>query len=254
MNSEITVMVVDHECMSVKKLCDDLSLIPDVRVLETVQTPEKACKLIIRNKPDILFLDIEMPEMTGIELLRKIQPELHSNMKVVFYTAYDKYLIDALRASAFDFLLKPYLPDELTVIIKRYRSRLPDKTENFDQSLHRLAMQENVIAIQSVKGLMLVCIKKILLFQFSKEQRCWQMMHTDDYKLHKMRTNASATDLLALNKTFLQISKDCIVNMQYLTSIENGTLRCILCYPHHEIKLIATKRFYKKIRETVRFF
>jgi len=253
MSREITIIIVDDDAKSIKRLCDDLSTFPDVRVLETLQSPEKACKSIINKQPDILFLDVEMPEMTGIELLRRIQPEIHSDIKVVFYTAYDKYLIDALRVSAFDYLFKPYLPDELTAIIERYRYK-SGKTEKIEQSLSNLMTQDNVIAVQTLTGLTMVNIEKILLFQFSKELRSWQLMHIDDYKLHRLRTNISASDLLTFNKTFLQISKDCIVNMQYLATIENKTLRCILCYPHHEIELIATQRFYKKIREAVMVF
>jgi DNA-binding LytR/AlgR family response regulator len=62
-------------------------------------------------------------------LLKNIQSELKPDTKVVFYTAYNKYLLEALRASAFDYLLKPYLPDELTAVIERYRSYVP-KAEN----------------------------------------------------------------------------------------------------------------------------
>jgi len=251
---EIKVLVVDDEAKSAKKLCDDLSFFPDIKVLEVIHSPEKACKSIIHLKPDILFLDVEMPEMTGIELLKRIQPELDKDIKIVFYTAYNKYLIDALRASAFDFLLKPYLPGELTCVIERCRLNMPEKAENFKQSLYHLEKQENVVAVQSLMGLILMPVDKILLFQFSKEQRSWQIMDTNDYKLHKLRVSTTANELLALNKTFLQISKDCLVNMLYVISIENKSLRCNFCYPHNQIERFASKRNIKKIRDTITVF
>jgi len=251
MNNEITVIIVDDDAMSIKKLCHDLSAFSDVKVLAAVTTPEKARKLIVREQPDILFLDIELPGMSGIELLRSMQPELHPEIKVVFYTAYNQYLLEALRASAFDYLLKPYLLEELTSIFERYRSYVPKTTESLEQSLRRLLAQENIFAIQTLSGLMLLSHEKILLFQYTKDQRCWQMMHTDNYKLHKLRMSTTARELLAINKAFLQISQDCIVNMHYLSSIENRTLRCKFCYPHHEIERTASQRYYKKMKETL---
>ena len=257
MNDEITVIVVDDDAQSIKRLCEDLSRFPEVLVLDTFQSPAKARKAIVRKQPALLFLDVEMPEMSGIELLRAIQPELNNATKVVFYTAYDKYLLEALRSSAFDYLLKPYLPDELTAVIERFRSHISktDKTDNnIEQSLRKLINNENVFCIQTATGIMLTGIDKILLFQYDKEQNSWTMMHIDNYKLYKLRKGTSAEELLLFNKMFIQISKDCIINLQYLTSIENKTLRCLFCYPHDHIERTASQRFYKRIREALEIF
>jgi len=254
MERKITAIVVDDDAASIKRLCDDLSLLHDIRVLEAFQSPEKAVKQILRLQPDILFLDVEMPEMTGFELLKSIQSELHPRTKVVFYTAYNVYLLEALRASAFDYLLKPYLPGELTAVIDRYRSCSPvspDKAEIFDRSIDNLIAKGNVIAIHSLTGLMLLPVDDILLFQYFKDDRCWKIMQANDYQTHKLRTTATATEILGLNKSFLQISKDCIVNMQYLASIENKTMRCNFFYPHNHIERTASRRNLKKIRDMV---
>lgn len=249
MNQEITVIIVDDDVMSIKRLSGDLAAFPDIKVITTASSPEKAQKIIIREQPDILFLDVEMPGMSGIELLRRMQPELHPEIKVVFYTAYNKYLLEALRTSAFDYLLKPYMPDELAAIIERYRSYTPRNTDSLEQSLHKLLVQNNIFAIQTLSGLMLVSSEKILLFQYTKEQRCWQMMHTDDNKFHKLRMSTTAKELLAISKVFVQISQDCIVNLNYLASIENRTLQCSFCPPHDKVKRTASQRYFKKIRE-----
>ena len=252
MNKEITIIVVDNDAGAVKKLCDDLSNFSDIKVLMTFQSPEKARNAIIRNQPDILFLDVEMPEMSGIELLRNIQPELHPETKVVFYSAYNKYLLEALRASAFDYLLKPYLPDELSDILERYRSHVTDTT--IEQSIRNLLTQENLFAVQTVMGVMIVNIEQILMFQYSKEQNCWQLMHIDDYRLHNLRMQTTSKELLAINKMFFQISKDCIVNMKYISTIENKTMRCVFCYPHDHIERTVSQRCFKKIREALEVF
>lgn len=110
MSEEITVVIVDDEAASVRNLSNDLCVYSDVRILETTTSVEKARKIVIRQQPDLLFLDVEMPKMSGLDLWQNIRADVHADMRVVFYTAYDKYVLEALRASAFDYLLKPYLP------------------------------------------------------------------------------------------------------------------------------------------------
>jgi two-component system LytT family response regulator len=247
MGKKIRIIVVDDDAGCVGRLCDDLTAFPDVEVVAACRSAKEALKRIIGEQPDILFLDVEMPEMTGIELLKRIQPELHTDVKVVFYTAYNKYLIEALRMSAFDFLLKPYTMDELTAIFDRYHSTV---SKNLDQSLRQLLGQDrNIFAIQTVSGLMLVICERILMFDYVKESRCWQMLLTDNSKPQRLRQSAGAGELLALNKVFVQISKECIVNMNYLSTIENRTLQCRFYPPYDSIERMASRRYFQKIRE-----
>ena len=70
---------------------------------------EEAVQWFAENPhPDLLFLDVELPDTLGLNLLSEIREDILWDMKVVFYTSYDKYLLQALRESAFDFLLKPF--------------------------------------------------------------------------------------------------------------------------------------------------
>ena len=255
MKQEITVIIVDDDIMSIKRLSNDLAAFSGVKVIATSTAPEKAIKIIIHEQPDLLFLDVEMPGMSGLELLKRMQPDLHPEIKVVFYTAYNKYLLEALRVSAFDYLLKPYTPDELEVIIERYRSYIPQNLQTLEHSLHKLLINKNIFAIQTLTGLMLVNNEKIILFQYAKEQRYWQLIHTDDSaRFHRLRGNTSSKDLLAISNSFIQISQDCIVNLNYLASIENRTLQCGFYPPYQHIERTATQRYFKKIKERLEIF
>ena len=186
MNGEITVVIVDDEAASIRNLSKDLAAYPEIKILETTTSAEKARNIIIRQQPDLLFLDIEMPKMSGIELLQNIRAHIHADTRVVFYTAYDKYLLEALRASAFDYLLKPYLPEELDAIIERFRLGFYQGKMNVEQSLRRLLADNCKFAIQTVTGLMLLKREDVLMFRFSENLRCWQMLLSDrtEYNLH----------------------------------------------------------------------
>ena len=189
--------------------------------------------------------------MTGLELLSRIQSDIHPDMHIVFYTAYDKYLLDAIHASAFDYLLKPYKLKELDDLINRLRVHIAkDEKVNIEQSLRKLLIRSK-FAVQTISGLIFVKCEEILLFQYLRELRCWQMMLVADRKLYKLRMSTTAKDLLGINLSFVQISQDYIVNLEYLCSIENVTLKCELYPPFTDIELNVSQRYYRRLRETL---
>ena len=92
-----------------------------VEIVGTAQDADKTARqLIIGLEPDLLFLDVELPSMTGLDFCSDIRPWVKPEMKVVFYTGYDKYMLEALRREAFDYILKPATQQELAKIMTRY--------------------------------------------------------------------------------------------------------------------------------------
>ena len=114
------MVIVDDDDVSLENL--DFSLRKDTRfqVEGVARNGKQGKKVITKVRPDLLFLDVEMPDMTGMELLQDIRDSISWNMKVVFYTAYDKYMIQAIRESAFDYLLKPFEEQDLQDILERF--------------------------------------------------------------------------------------------------------------------------------------
>lgn len=248
MNPKITTLIVDDDVTAIQKLSGDLAAFPEIELKSSWTSAEKAKNAIIKEQPDLLFLDIEMPVLSGIELLKEIKNDIHTHMRIVFYTAYDKYLLDALRASAFDYLLKPYLPEELAAIIHRYRTCLPQSSEKMEQSLLKLLNHNSKYAIQTITGLLLVRSKQVLLFQFLKDLRCWQMELTN-HRMHKLRMSTTAKEILEIDPLFAQISQDCIINLNYLMFIENKTLACKFYPPFDKEERTVSHRYYKKLKD-----
>lgn len=102
------VIVVDDDEMAAEALAFELEKKPEFSLDGIARNARQGKKLIAAVRPDLLFLDVEMPEMTGMELLRDIRDSIIWNMKVVFYTAYDKYMIEAIRESAFDYFAEAF--------------------------------------------------------------------------------------------------------------------------------------------------
>jgi two-component system response regulator LytT len=117
---DIKSIIVDDEREARDRLSVLLKKIEGVEVLCSEGDPEIAIRKIIKLKPDIVFLDIEMPGMTGFEVVQEVRSNLVYTT-FIFVTGYDQYTIKAIKNAAFDYLLKPIDIDELKESLERYR-------------------------------------------------------------------------------------------------------------------------------------
>lgn len=248
MIAQISTIIVDDEASYIRSLCNDLAAYPQIQVIETATTIERAKKIILQQQPSLLFLGIDMPKMNGIELLNEIKSSIHPNICVVFYSAFDKYLLDALRASAFDYLKKPHCPEDLKLIIDRIIKKKKSENVTFEQSIRRLFADERKFALYTVSCLFLLKRSEILCFQYFKQFRYWQMTLTD-MSTHKLRLSTTAKEILNMSNIFIQISQDCIINIDYLAAIENKSLRCRLYPPFDTLDIYISRRNFFKIKE-----
>lgn len=113
-----TAIIVDDEQAGCDNLERLLGYCKEIEIVATTKIPERAVELITEKKPDILFLDVEMPRMSGFEVL-EITRNQGLNPIVIFTTAYNQYAIKAIKAQAFDYLLKPIVLDELKDTLSR---------------------------------------------------------------------------------------------------------------------------------------
>src|SRR6187551_1187014 len=117
----LTATIVDDEPLSCESLATLLErYCPAVKVLDICYSASAALQSIKQHPPQILFLDIEMPQMNGFELLEKL-PEI--NFQLIFTTSYDQYAIKAIQFSALDYLLKPINGKDLMKAVSKITSR-----------------------------------------------------------------------------------------------------------------------------------
>src|SRR4249920_3204580 len=118
----INVVLVDDEPQSCKSLAIKLKAIAeDIEIVGSFHHPDKAISGIKKIKPTVVFLDIEMPGMNGFQLLEKME---EFDFEVIFVTAYNEYMLNALRISALDYLLKPVETEELKNALARLRKKI----------------------------------------------------------------------------------------------------------------------------------
>jgi two-component system LytT family response regulator len=118
----IKTLIVDDEPLALDIMASLLSAHDDVEIIGSCRSGAKALEAIQALAPDLVFLDIQMPGMSGFELISKIQPERLP--AVVFATAYDSFAVDAFRVHALDYLLKPIDPKRLAESLEHIRGQL----------------------------------------------------------------------------------------------------------------------------------
>ena len=244
------VIIIDDEKAAIETLRRDLEVQADLEIKGTAGNGRKGKKLIMDIHPDLLFLDIEFPDIQGIRLLSEIREQVLWDMKVVFYTAYDKYLLQALRESAFDYLLKPYDIDELNLIIERYRKTMASSAQplpSFASAVGTLMPGRDLFMISTVTGFRFLRLEEIGYFEYLKDKRLWQVELFNQTKLC-LKKNTTAGDIIGYSDAFVQISQSAIININYLAMIKSK--QCLLYPPFSDKEdLIISRGFLKELQE-----
>ena len=268
---KIKVVIVDDEPQSILRLENDLAALEDFEVIATSSSAMSAKTLVMSMQPDVLFIDVEMPGQTGFEVLQSLREEMPMDLIVVFYSAFNKYMIDALRASAFDFLLKPYQQEELELVVGRIRQKMeggdgsssssssPGSSSSSSSSSYQnpqdlmglnglLGTSGKRLAIQTISGLLMVKPDEVFCCTFDEDTRLWHLRLANG-QIHKLKKQTTAKSVLSLSPSLAQVRQDCIINLDYLISIENYTLRCIFSPPFDQENITVSRRCYKAVKE-----
>lgn len=272
---KIKVVIVDDEPQSILRLENDLAALEDFEVIATSSSAMSAKTLVMSMQPDVLFIDVEMPGQTGFEVLQSLRDEMPMDLIVVFYSAFNKYMIDALRASAFDFLLKPYQQEELELVVGRIRQKMEEgdgsssssssspgssfSSSSSSSESHQdpqnllgvnglLGTSGKRLAIQSISGLLMVKPDEVFCCTFDEDTRLWHLRLANG-QIHKLKKQTTAKAILSLSPSLAQVRQDCIINLDYLISIENYTLRCIFSPPFDQENITVSRRCYKAVKE-----
>jgi len=178
-----TALLAEDEAVLRQELCSRLErLWPDLHLCGQAQNGLEAVALMERHRPDVVFLDIEMPGMSGLDVARRASGRSH----VVFVTAYDAHAVAAFEQGAIDYVLKPYDDARLALTIERVRRRLggdPPRMESLLHDLARLAPRRDYlrwINASSGSDVQLVTVDEICYFQsgdgytrvFTPEREC----------------------------------------------------------------------------------
>ena len=236
--------------------CDELSFqlkrYDNLSVEGLAYNGVKGRKLIEKVRPDLLFLDVELPDTLGMNLLNQIKDKIDWPMKVVFYTCYDKYMLDAIRSSAFDYLLKPFESDDLDAIISRFYTEMKD--DNLEDKLSQVATingGEKLFAIATpTDDIRVLRASDIGYFRYNSERKLWEVILRNNHSPLLLKRNTNAETIKHFDKCFVQIHQSYIININYLQVVKNG---CCMLYPPFDnvTELQVSKKYKKDIEEAL---
>ncbi|GAB4286230.1 MAG: LytTR family DNA-binding domain-containing protein [Marinilabiliales bacterium] len=211
----LKAIIIDDEIKAVKSIEMMLKVnCPDVEIIATATSADEAIDNITKLKPDVLFLDIEMPEINGFELLEKIPDR---NFEVVFINAYNHYAIKAIKYSAFDYILKPVDIDEIVSAVKKIKER-KDKNQNIQGRFDLLFenLKKNIprkIALPVSDGIEYINIDSIIRLEADRSYTSFFL--TDKRRIVVSRSMSEYTPVLTDN-FFYRPHRSHIINLNYI--------------------------------------
>lgn len=217
----LRAVLIDDELSSLQNLQQKLQeFCPAVKVAAAAHRPEDGILLINQYKPDVVFLDIEMPRMSGFKLLE----ELHDiDFEIIFITAYNHYAIDAIRISAFDYLVKPVAIKELQTtvdrLLKQSQKKSGEKLEVLRKSLSGTKTQEQKIAIPNVDGIEFLQIKNIIRIESSSNYSKLVLQNGQTILVAKLLKDFE--DIL-LAYRFYRVHNSHLINLDYIKKYIRG--------------------------------
>ena len=217
----LRAVLIDDELSSLQNLQQKLQeFCPAVKVAAAAHRPEDGILLINQYKPDVVFLDIEMPRMSGFKLLE----ELHDiDLEIIFITAYNHYAIDAIRISAFDYLVKPVAIKELQTtidrLLKQSQKKSGEKLEVLRKSLSGTKTQEQKIAIPNVDGIEFLQIKNIIRIESSSNYSKLVLQNGQTILVAKLLKDFE--DIL-LAYRFYRVHNSHLINLDYIKKYIRG--------------------------------
>ncbi|MCB0687441.1 MAG: response regulator transcription factor [Saprospiraceae bacterium] len=209
----IKAVLIDDVPAALKMLASDLNqYCPEVEIVGTAGSVVEGAKLLKKLYPDVVFLDIELEDGTGFDLLQ-ILPEV--NFKIIFVTASDQHAIRAFRFSAIDYLLKPIDVDELKEAV--FKASMVDSREKVDVLLDHWTdkAENNRLALHSSEEIKVVEIGNIIRCESDNNYTTFHF--TNGTKFLVAKTLKSFDQILS-EKGFYRVHQSHLVNVQHIKS------------------------------------
>ena len=221
MTNELRAILIDDELNSLQNMQNKLEkYCPAVKVLAAMEKPEEAILVVHQQKPDLLFLDIEMPRMNGFRFVEELGD---FEGEIIFITAYNHFAIEALRISAFDYLVKPVSISDLQNAVTRLQQQRGRHTKErlnvLKQSIGDHKSQENKIAVPTNEGLEFIVIKNIIRIESSTNYS--RLYLTNKTSLLVTKLLKDFEELLTPYR-FFRVHNSHLINLNYISKYLRG--------------------------------
>ncbi|MBT4775470.1 MAG: response regulator [Crocinitomicaceae bacterium] len=206
------IIIIDDERLARQELANLLSEYAEVEIVDQCSNANDAIASIEKWNPDLIFLDINMPEKSGFDLLI----ELEYVPKVIFVTAYDEFALKAFEVNALDYLLKPVDPNRLQDAVNRISAEEELSPDIFEEQNGRLGMNDQIF-LKDGEKCWFVRLEDIRLFE---SEGNYVRVFFQNFKPLILKSLNTLNDRLD-QKHFFRVSRKYIVNLSYIDKVEN---------------------------------
>lgn len=211
-----TCLIVDDEKLARELLREYLEGFPEIEIIGECAKGNEAVEQINKLKPDILFLDVQMPGMTGFDVLEEIDHEPY----VIFTTAYDQYAIKAFEKNAVDYLLKPLDQERFRSAVNRAMKRKTAEKGSVEELLRSIKSDsrnfESHIFVQKSEKLFNLPVEEIVYLEASGD---YTIITTKNDQFVSSSGIGKLEEIMDPD-TFIRVHRSTIINLNYLKEIE----------------------------------
>lgn len=253
------ILIVDDDRLSREVLVGALNDYGWVKISGLASSAEEALRVAEDTVPDIIFLDIELNNRSALDILERLREVSASDVKIIFYTSYKKYLMQALRLEAFDFLLKPIDPEELKLIMNRCRlyetcrrktescasDRMSDIATDLSSPLTESiqAARRGLSVTTITNDRMILFPRDIVFFRYDPGRKLWEVILTS-LQHFILKHNTTADTILNYGPQFARTHKSFIVNVAFIGMISGN--ECRLIPPYDKLVDIRISKIYRR--------
>jgi two-component system, LytTR family, response regulator len=228
-------LIIDDERLARNELRRLLENFPKVNIIGEASNADEAIVMIEELKPDLLFLDIQMPGKTGFDLLSSLENDVPD---VIFTTAYDEYAIKAFEFNALDYLLKPIELHRLSEAIQKVENEIISQTEKQSTAKEgiKLLGENDQVFVKDGEKCWFVRLGKVRVFESIGN---YVRLYFDDQKPLVLKSLNALEDRLD-PKTYFRANRKHIINLQFIDKIEpwfSGGLQVTIAGHNEKIEI-----------------
>lgn len=249
MDEKLKTIIVEDELLARNLL---KSFIEDIDIIDLIAECEngfEGVKMINELKPDLIFLDIQMPKITGFEMLEL----LDHKPEIIFSTAYDQYALKAFEYNAADYLLKPYSKERLREAVDKVAERILSGNRKSDlaEKLNEFPRDEFLdrIVVKDRHKINIIPVDKI---RYIESMDDYVMIYTAEGRFIKQKTMRYLEDSLNPQE-FVRIHRSCIVKVNEIKEIQQYEKESYVVILADKTKLKVSKSGYKKLKKILSF-
>ena len=246
------IVIVDDDRAAADALAQKLSAFDETQLCGIALNGMDGLRLVNETRPDVLFLDIELPDISGIEFLERANILPQYKCRTVMYTAHDRFMLSAFRNKAFDYLMKPIDDTELRNIIRRVCIEMAGVPDADFGNYNALDADNGITCRNDGKFIVytnsvdfrLVDIREIGVLTYNRELRLWEMTLSNQKAPIRLKRNVGSDALLSLNNQLVRVSQKHIINLGYLMEVTNNT--CRFYPPFDKVEDVKVGRLFRK--------